>query len=195
VHQIILIEADVLQQLAVKPSVRFWKNVSSAMSQISHQFQATPKRFLYNLADSENVGCQYSDVYLLSLSSLKIRAQCLQNHAKLLQQSLEELDLWFSDIFMDLSKRLSIFSNGLTEDVPKNNKEVLTIISAEIRGRLQYMQSKILYYNKIENGNLVVFVLNKLCRIAIRQQAILKNAIACSTKDTIRNEELLHKVT
>ena len=187
VYQMILIEADVLQQIATKPSVRFWKNVSGAMSQISHQLQAMPKRFLDHQANSENVECQYSAAYLLSLSSLKIRAQCLQNHAELLQQSSEEHDLWFSDIFMGVSKRLSIFLNGLTEDVPKNKREVLTIISAEITGRLKYMQNKILFYNKIENGNLVVFVLDKLCRSAIRQQAILKSAIMCSTKDTIEN--------
>mmetsp|Transcript_757 Transcript_757/g.981 ORF Transcript_757/g.981 Transcript_757/m.981 type:complete len:206 (-) Transcript_757:242-859(-) len=192
VHQMILIEADVLQQIATKPSVRFWKNVSGAMSQISHQLQAMPKRFLDHKANSDNVECQYSAAYLLSLSSLKIRAQCLQNHAELLQQSSEEHDLWFSDIFMGISKRLSIFFNGLTEDVPKNEREVLTIILAEITGRLKYMQNKILFYNKIENGNLVVFVLDKLCRSAIRQHAILKSAIMCSTKDTIENEELLY---
>ena len=67
--------------------------------------------------------------------------------------------------------------NGLGEDVPVNNKEVLEIMLTEIVGRCKYMQNKILLYSKRENGILIVFVLNKLCRIAGQQKTILQNTI------------------
>ena len=178
-HQIILIEANALQRLSEKRSVRFWKNVSAAFNHVSNQLQAIPERYLGYQADRNStiIECPYSTVYLLSISSLRMRAQGLLYHAKILRKSSQDLDLFIADIFMDISLRQHIFLNGLGEDVPVNNKEVLEIMLTEIVGRCKYMQNKILLYSKRENGILIVFVLNKLCRIAGRQKAILQNTI------------------
>jgi len=184
-HQTILIEANALQRLSDKLSVRFWKNVSAALSHVSNQLQAIPERYFGYQADRNTpiIECPYSTVYLLSISSLRIRAQGLHYHAKILRKSSEDLDLFIADIFMDISIRLHIFLNGLGEDVPINNKEVLEIMLTEIVGRCKYMQNKILLYDKQENGNLIVFVLNKLCRTAVRQKAILQNTIEHLNKE------------
>ena len=110
-HQIILIEANALQRLSEKRSVRFWKNVSTAFNHVSNQLQAIPERYLGYQADRNStiIECPYSTVYLLSISSLRMRAQGLLYHAKILRKSSQDLDLFIADIFMDISLRQHIF--------------------------------------------------------------------------------------
>jgi len=178
IHEALSEEAASIKHLSSANSVQFCENVKKALDSLfSHLFTITDSFHDSNNPERKNGQAQLDELYVLVLTHYNIRSHVMQEVGDELVKSMFEVDEYMAEIFISLSEHFSSVASGMRDNMPDTEKDVLDVIIDEVTRRYKFMKGQILIYNEKDDGAVVAFILKKLCKIAKRQAAKMRELL------------------
>jgi len=178
IHEVLSEEAASIKHLSSAHSVQFCENVKKALDSLfSHLFTITDSFDDSNNLERENGQAQLDELYVLVLTHYNIRSHVMQEVCDVLVKSVFEVDEYMAEVFMILSKHFNTVASEMRDNMPSTEKEVLDSIIDEVTWRYKFMKGQISIYDAKDDGAVVAFILKKLCKIAKRQAAKMRELL------------------